>query len=336
MPLKQQVVDYANHEFSEHPQKELIIGMIEAMQAGAQVTRDWFEKARAAEAAGQGRDSVLGVTEKNQDLAKWGYEDVFTQADKDCEATILPMLKALKDIPVISEEDCEQKRKEGIDLMAQSAAEPDGAMRWLVDPIDGTFCFKQGLDDFSITCALQEKVNGQWQTRIGMVAVPMHHEIFMADDKKAYVIQNNRAKPLYIPRESFTAFDGHTRAALLKDKKVEVVVYSKTNDDLNKAGYGMQAELPKAQRSYSSAMVLAKMADGWTDAILLAANALENSWDTDAALHIAEKAGLVLQHKTVAGEPLTIVATSAPLATALCQSLQFAYANQINVGRSSA
>lgn len=53
---------------------------------------------------------------------------------------------------------------------AQTQTPPaDGALRWCVDPIDGTKPFANGEPYFSVSIALQEMRGGQWHSKTGVI-----------------------------------------------------------------------------------------------------------------------------------------------------------------------
>lgn len=297
--------------------------MIGAAEAASEVLRNWFEKVAASE---EGRDALLGAQVKSEHykdsvyLDGQSYEDVFTHADIESEATILPILKQCRDISIRSEE----SHPDETDL-------PNGTQRWLVDPLDGTSLFKKGKPGFSITLALQTKKEGVWHTDVGVVAMPMEHRMFIADGTGAEL---KDAEGLHaLPSQAEDVPVPESRKDALKDKAVEVVVYSKSNMavmDMRKPFLdALREHGAKPQATFSTAMVMAGMAQKPSvDATVLMSHGLEFAWDVDAGIHIAEKAGLTVKRTSIDGEPCVILARGMPLATALEQTLREEYRRQ--------
>lgn len=276
--------------------------MLAAAREANEVLRAWFEKAAVAE----DRDVAIGAVVKNTHYAHYGYEDVFTQADIDSEAVILPHLRACLDIPVVAEESC-----------PDCTDWPNGTQRWLVDPLDGTSRFKKGLPDFSITMALQTKKEGLWKTDIGLVSVPMENRIYLAGHDQAYVIKDERQYPLRHHPIEPPAFSG-SRDDALAGKRIEVVSYSRENKVIIKMRDKLLAGPYDAQASFSTALVVARMAEAHgVDGAILAGNALDYDWDIHAAQHIAQKAGIYCKETRMDGEPLVLLAKSKSILNAL-------------------
>lgn len=295
-----------------HPEERKAI-LHAAEQSGA-LLRDWFKRAQESEDV----HTELGITVKNTDYTHAGYEDVFTKADLEAEELILPILKACRDIPIVAEESC-----------PDCADWPAGTQRWLVDPIDGTFCFKNGKPTFSTTIALQTKGDdGQWHTDIGAVAAPMEHRIYLTDHAKSEVIEHGRARPLQHRAIEPVPFSG-TMALHLQGKVIENVTYSKTNQALMNTRAALTDRLDrtsKVQSTFSTAYVMARMAepDG-VDGLIMAGNALDYDWDIHAGRSIAEKAGIHSTSFALDGEPVVLLAKSKAVLRALETSVRAEY-----------
>ena len=68
----------------------------------------------------------------------------------------------------------------------------EGDKRFVVDPIDGTRNFGNGLDDYATSIACQEFNNGQWITTDGVVSIPATNKIYWAEKGHgAYCIEGN-------------------------------------------------------------------------------------------------------------------------------------------------
>ncbi len=277
--------------------------MLNAARAANIVLREWFEKAKKSEDP----NDVLGSVIKNNDLKEhYNYEDVFTKADLDSEKAILPILKGCLDIPIVSEES-----------HPECADWPDGVRRWLVDPLDGTSQFKKGLPQFSVTIALQTKKNGAWKTDIGLVSAPMEDKIYIAD-QTAQLVHGTEERGLQNHAQEIAAFSG-TRNDALKEKRVEIVCYSKKNQTIISMDRDLMENVPyRAQKTFSSALVMARMAEPeGVDGVVLAGNALDYDWDIHAAVHIAQTAGIKVKHTQIDDEPLVILGKNSAILNAL-------------------
>lgn len=118
---------------------------------------------RAARSAGNliarniGQHDQFSVEEKNKD-------DLVTDIDRECERTVTSiLLKSFRDHSVLGEEG-------GV------TGNPDSEYQWVIDPIDGTTNFVQGIAHSAVSIAL--KHNGK--TEVGVVFDPMLNEMFTA------------------------------------------------------------------------------------------------------------------------------------------------------------
>lgn len=116
-------------------------------------------------ARGAGEIQCAGF--RSRDLAirtKSNVYDVVTRVDKECEAYIVrSILERYPDHAILGEED-------GV----QGTAGSD--YRWVIDPLDGTTNFSQGLPLFTVSIALQYC----GKTVIGAVYAPMLDELYTA------------------------------------------------------------------------------------------------------------------------------------------------------------
>ncbi len=106
---------------------------------------------------------------------KSSHVDLVTEADKACEEYILDKIK--KNYPnhsILSEE------------TGKSDKESD--YLWIIDPIDGTTNFAQGLPIFSISIALQYKN----KSVLGVIYVPMLNEMFEAINRQGAFLNGKR------------------------------------------------------------------------------------------------------------------------------------------------
>lgn len=118
---------------------------------------------RAARAAGNiiarnlGRIDPTSIVEKNKD-------DLVTNIDRECENLIVSsLLKSYRDHCVIGEET-------GIN------GNKDSEYQWIIDPIDGTTNFIQGIGHVAVSIALKHK----GITILGVVFDPIKNEMFTA------------------------------------------------------------------------------------------------------------------------------------------------------------
>ena len=118
---------------------------------------------RAARAAGNiiarnlGQNDQFEVTEKRKD-------DLVTDVDRECEQTITSiLLKSYRDHAVLGEEGGVQGNK-------------DSQFQWIIDPVDGTTNFVQGVPHVGVSIAL--KNNGK--TEVAVVFDPIKNEMFTA------------------------------------------------------------------------------------------------------------------------------------------------------------
>lgn len=234
-----------------------------------------------------------------------------TLADSESEQHIIAKLKACKDIPIVAEESGHSH---------DDASLPNGSQRWLVDPLDGTFCFINGSKDFSITIALQRKVGGKWVTELGLVANPMNDTVYVADQKNSYAIQHGWEKELHIHSAKSHAFDGGIDREL-KDKKIDVCIYDPKEPRMQDTQSKVLDHLKKLNstiRAFSTALMTARMADGYLDGVIICGRgAHQYAWDTDAAIHIAQKAGAKYKRFEMDGQPCVLLANSDALLHAM-------------------
>lgn len=94
---------------------------------------------------------------------------LLTPADTAVQAALIPRLRAIADHPVVGEEMSESEQR------AAWARGGDGL--WIVDPIDGTTNFVQGLPYFAISAALWR----DGRPRAGVVYNPVLDEMFAAE-----------------------------------------------------------------------------------------------------------------------------------------------------------
>jgi 3'(2'), 5'-bisphosphate nucleotidase len=118
----------------------------------------------AADLAKQAGATILAVRARGFDTRHKADASPVTEADHAAEALIVSGLRrATPAIPVVAEEEI------------AAGHVPDHAdTLWLVDPLDGTKEFANGLDDFAVCIGLVR----DGRPVLGAVAVPAHGELF--------------------------------------------------------------------------------------------------------------------------------------------------------------
>ena len=108
----------------------------------------------------QGRPGVVAT--------KSSPTDVVTEADRTAETMIISRIRAERPGDSFLGEEGGQQ--------GGSAAASPGAVRWIIDPLDGTVNYLYGLPDFAVSIAAE--VNGEIVA--GVVHVPERGEVFTA------------------------------------------------------------------------------------------------------------------------------------------------------------
>lgn len=125
--------------------EELLETAIAAAQVGAEIIGPWF------------RDAGLEIRRK-------GENDFVTQADKESEAAILAVIRQrFPDHRILAEE-------------GSGAGQGHGEYEWLIDPLDGTTNFLQGLPVYCVSVACRR---GD-ELLVGAIADPEGKNLFTA------------------------------------------------------------------------------------------------------------------------------------------------------------
>lgn len=118
---------------------------------------------RAARAAGQTIIRAYSELDRIEVDAK-GVNDFVTNVDKEAEAAITYQIrKAYPEHTIVGEESGENRGK-------------DSDYMWIVDPLDGTNNFVNGIPHFAVSIALQHK----GVTQVGVIYDPIRDELFSA------------------------------------------------------------------------------------------------------------------------------------------------------------
>ena len=119
----------------------------------------------------------FGEIEKLQVSAK-GPGDFVSSADKRTETILIDeLLKSYPDYGILSEE-------------AGKINEKNENNRWIIDPIDGTSNFLNGIPQFSISIGYEE--NGK--ILIGLTYDPIKNELFFAESGSGAFLNNTRIR----------------------------------------------------------------------------------------------------------------------------------------------
>lgn len=210
------------------------------------------------------RSGDLGVETKSN-----AY-DVVTRVDKECEKLIASRLaERFPDHALLGEEGGECGR----------AGSP---WRWVVDPLDGTTNYSQGLPVFTVSIALQH--NGK--TVVGVVYAPYLDELFTAvKGGGAYLSEHGHA-----PREIriSTKTDLHT-AVLATGFPYDKEVNEDNNlDNLSRILPRIRGLRRMGSAAYDLACVAAGLIDGFWELAL-------HEWDVCAGELIVTEAGGVVE-----------------------------------------
>ena len=226
----------------------------------------------------------FGEIEKLQ-VSEKGPGDFVTASDKRVEKTIISELEK-SDYSILSEEAgiIEGKNKN---------------KRWIIDPIDGTFNFLNGLPHFAISIAYEE--NGE--VVLGMIFDPIKNETFAAHKGSGAFLNNSRIRvSKKSDLKSSCLVTGGPKSA---SKKKESII-----DEYKKISMKTDAHIRK---SGSAALDLAYVAAGrydgyWQREI--------NYWDIAAGIILIKESGGFIN--TVKGddfskEKIDIIATNSKI-----------------------
>ena len=201
----------------------------------------------------------FGEIEKLQVLEK-GPGDFVTASDKRVEKIIMKELEK-SEYSILSEETgvVEGKNKD---------------KRWIIDPIDGTFNFLNGLPHFAISVAYEEKS----EIISGIIFDPIKNEMFFAEKGKGAYLNDSRIR--VSNKSDFKNACLVTGGPKFTSKKREFIF-----EEYQKVSTGVRAHVRK---SGSAALDLAYVAAGrfdgyWQREI--------NYWDIAAGLILIRESG---------------------------------------------
>ena len=203
----------------------------------------------------------FGEIEKLQVSSK-GPGDFVSAADKKSEKIIIEELsKAHPDYGILSEESGEinKDNKEN---------------RWIIDPIDGTSNFLNGIPQFAISVAYEEK----GKVICGMIFDPIKNEMFFAEKGSGAFLNNSRIRVSNKKnlKESMLVTGGPRRSSKKRDS-----IFKEYNNISN------MVDIP-IRKFGSAALDLANVACGRFDGFW---QWELNYWDIAAGLIILEESG---------------------------------------------
>ncbi|MDQ2837228.1 MAG: inositol monophosphatase [Actinomycetota bacterium] len=193
---------------------------------------------------------------------KSSVTDIVTDADHAVERLLRGELARLRPADsILGEEGGEHGR-------------PDAAVRWLLDPIDGTVNFMLGLPQFAVSIAAQV----QGRTVAGCVLNPVSGDLFQATlGRGAYLGDRRLTGPRSVPLAEAVVATGFGYDPQLRARQGRIV-----GELLGRVG--------NLRRLGSAALDLCALAAGWID---LYYEGPLGEWDYAAGLLIAQEAGAV-------------------------------------------
>lgn len=205
------------------------------------------------------KDNLMADTKSN-------IYDVVTRADKESEDFIVErVLERYPDHKILGEE-------------GGYRGNPDGAFVWVVDPLDGTNNYSQGLPVFCVSIALQYKS----ETIAGVVYAPYLNELFFASKGEgAYMEYGNTGcrKISVSGKESLATSVLATGFPYDKDKNPD-----NNSDNLSRIIPHIRGIRRMGAAAYDLCCVAAGLLDGYWELSL-------QPWDVCAGNLIVEEAG---------------------------------------------
>jgi myo-inositol-1(or 4)-monophosphatase len=213
--------------------------------------------------------------------AKSGPTDLVSDADLAAEAAIRDVLKA--------------RRPDDAILAEEGGATAGGALRWVVDPLDGTINFLFGIPAWGVSVACEDAEGGL----VGVVLDPMRGECFAATRSGAATLDG---EPIRARAEGGLAnalvATGFSYDAAVRVRQAEVITR-------------LLPRVRDIRRMGAAALDLCWTACGRFDAYY--ERGLK-AWDVAAGSLIAARAGLDVQKLPATGEePSGVVVTRAAL-----------------------
>lgn len=223
------------------------------------------ESTVAIEAAQKAGKVLLEKFGNVQSIQMKQHNEIVTEADLAAEKVILEMIR--------------EKYPHDAILSEESGRSGDGDRLWIIDPLDGTTNYSQGVPFFNVTIALAEKRDGVHQVVSGVVHAPFTQEVFFAE-KGEGAFRNG--EPIQVSNE--------------EDAKNAYIAYCFGRDttQIQRAAkaFGMiRPQVSDFMRLKSAALELALVAHGRLNGFVLFGG---KPWDVAAgSLLVKEAGGLV-------------------------------------------
>src|SRR6478609_6090348 len=234
-----------------------------APAAAAQGTRYAAELAFALDLAGRAGVVLMDHYERLEQIDYKSARDVVTEADHLSEALILDAIRAHYPADAILAEESGEHR-----AVAGEAPTSGKGRVWIVDPLDGTVNYANGLPVFCVSIALV--VDGR--PAVGVILDPTRNELFAAT------------------AEGPATLNGRPIQASAKDGLIDCVISMVLNGRTATTRTRNVRKLVRVTRSMgSAALELVYVSNGRFDAFIQQGGL--SAWDVAAAGLIAERAG---------------------------------------------
>ena len=198
---------------------------------------------------------------ENLQISAKGPGDFVSSSDKKAEKTIIDELqKAHPDYGIITEE-------------AGIINKTNNKNRWIIDPIDGTMNFLNGIPQFAISVAYEEEN----EIKCGVIFNPIMNEMFCAEKGNGAYLNNSRIRVSNKKKikDALLVTGGPKQASKIKDKIFsEYINVSKQVSNVRKFG----------SAALDMAYVACGRFDGYWQREL-------NYWDIAAGIIILKEAG---------------------------------------------
>ncbi|MDH4334137.1 MAG: inositol monophosphatase [Chloroflexota bacterium] len=236
--------------------------------------------------------------EKVVQVDRKSRRDVVTEVDYQSEALVIEAIRdRFPDDAILAEESGHHAAGGGTDGTAMAGRRAKAARRWVIDPLDGTVNYANGIPYFCVSIGLVE----EGRPVVGVVLDPLRDDCYAA----------TAAGPAQLNGHTVTASD----KGALGDFVVSLAI-------IGRGGIARERriahEIRIPRRMGSAALALASVASGRFDAFI--GNGGLSLWDVAAAGLIAERGGATVTSlrggpwwdEGRMGPSLSIVAAPAP------------------------
>ncbi|SDJ19345.1 myo-inositol-1(or 4)-monophosphatase [Frankineae bacterium MT45] len=235
--------------------------------------------------------------------AKSTATDVVTQVDVEVEAWLVRAIRAVRPADSILGEEG------GAHVSGGAQPRPESAVRWVIDPIDGTVNFVHGLPRFAVSIAVE--VNGV--TEFGCVHNPVTGEVYSATRGGGawlHRVAARGADALAASLGERRRLRGPTRVALAAALVGTGFAYDRQRRARQaKVVAELLAEVADIRRMGAAALDFCSLADGELDAYFEAGL---SPWDFAAGELIAREAGCVVSGLDGSGASTRMTAGCGP------------------------